>query len=385
MDATLFDVQDLCTLRGGSRALLLAPDVAMAALPPDAAEPVFTGASQALFRLKTGDRAAAEKIAATVRSALAAPGRKGSVAEALRRMRVVVDVEAADGDEALAIERVTALNRFQQYQSLTVPLPPLPDPGADTGKLPCPLDRVRPGVEKDHPPGGGKERYLSSSVAARRAHGRRARQSLYGEEMRELLKDGEEAADTTVTDDFRDIVAGPPSHLPESLHNKLAVLYFDGNRFGKVRGEMAAADPGGMPKALARFSATLKARRAELLGDVLQFLADKGRSDQGAKAVFQDAGPRRAETRRRLRLETLLWGGDEMTWVVPAWLAWDVLGRVFRTTADWKIELREDGGEFPGRRLTHAAGVVIAHYKTPIRQCRAGRGAGKHRHSRRSA
>ncbi|HLO75259.1 MAG TPA: hypothetical protein VK196_02235, partial [Magnetospirillum sp.] len=56
------------------------------------------------------------------------------------------------------------------------------------------------------------------------------------------------------------------------------------------------------------------------------------------------------------RLETLLWGGDEMVWVVPSWQVWPVLTAFFDATRDWP------------HGMTHAGGVVVCHHKTPIRQ-----------------
>ena len=58
----------------------------------------------------------------------------------------------------------------------------------------------------------------------------------------------------------------------------------------------------------------------------------------------------------------LLWGGDELMFVMPSWLAFAVVEEFFAATRDWSID---------GHRLTHTLGLVICHYKTPIRQARA--------------
>jgi hypothetical protein len=60
------------------------------------------------------------------------------------------------------------------------------------------------------------------------------------------------------------------------------------------------------------------------------------------------------------RFETLMWGGDEMMWVVPAWKGWEVLTRFYKR--DWTIPALGD------KPLTHAAGLVFCHYNAPLRR-----------------
>ena len=64
----------------------------------------------------------------------------------------------------------------------------------------------------------------------------------------------------------------------------------------------------------------------------------------------------------KVRIETLLWGGDELIWVVPAWCGMEAVQFFFDNTntkdAVWEVN---------GRRLTHAAGVVFCSCRAPIR------------------
>jgi hypothetical protein len=62
-----------------------------------------------------------------------------------------------------------------------------------------------------------------------------------------------------------------------------------------------------------------------------------------------------------LRLEILLWGGDECTIVVPAWKGLEVLERFFRAMA---------GLEFDGVPMSHRAALVFCHHNAPILQIR---------------
>jgi hypothetical protein len=64
---------------------------------------------------------------------------------------------------------------------------------------------------------------------------------------------------------------------------------------------------------------------------------------------------------KKLRLETLLWGGDEIEWVVPAWKGWEVL-RLF-----YEFDPSPAYDKTP---LTHAAGIVFCHHNAPILQIR---------------
>lgn len=59
----------------------------------------------------------------------------------------------------------------------------------------------------------------------------------------------------------------------------------------------------------------------------------------------------------RYRLETLLWGGDEVIWVVPAWHGWKTLTLFYQQSKHW---------EFVGHKLTHAAGIIFCHHNAPI-------------------
>lgn len=60
-----------------------------------------------------------------------------------------------------------------------------------------------------------------------------------------------------------------------------------------------------------------------------------------------------------IRLETLLWGGDEMLFVLPAWLGFEFLQRFYQSAETWKLS--------DGAPLTHAAGIVFCKAKSPIR------------------
>jgi hypothetical protein len=115
---------------------------------------------------------------------------------------------------------------------------------------------------------------------------------------------------------------------------KLAVLYADGNKFGRIVGDGLAS-----VQEYEQWDGTLQQSRARFLASLLVWL------------------DRRRAPGEPLPLEIFLWGGDELMLAVPGDLALEAVFRFFDFTKDlhW------------GRRsLTHSLGLVICNYKTPI-------------------
>ena len=339
--ATMFDTNDISTIRGASLALAGLNRTIRDALARAGARNVeerFSGASQCLFGFEApgGD---AEAVATAVRAALLNADPK----EPWRHLAVMVDALPAE-DERAGERRLEARNKAQQLRRFSVPALPFstqprrPDPfeGIQPGTVPTRLPRGKvlggaPGGE------GAAAADLAPSVAARRRYGRTARQSFYRDEL------GEAAASVRVTESIQDIVHRPPEGLPLSVASKIAVVYADGNRFGAVR------DAIGSPA----FSTAIVPLRRALLGRIVAWLGSA--PGDPALTVWDEAD------KPALRFETLLYGGDEFMVVLPAWLAASFVEGFFAHTAEWSAG---------GQRLTHAVGVAIAGAKTPIRQLR---------------
>lgn len=120
----------------------------------------------------------------------------------------------------------------------------------------------------------------------------------------------------------------------------MAVIYLDGNSFGNIQRNLDR-------KGLQKFDDYVKECRKcflrHLLNNIL-FTPSRWmtKNDNGKDCI---------------RLEILLWGGDEILLVVPAWLGWWTLSCFFRKSKDWKFE---------SHSLTHAAGLVFCHHRAPI-------------------
>jgi hypothetical protein len=367
--ATIFDTRDLSTVRGASLALLRMHEPAAAALKAefgdDRVEMVFSGASLAAFHVVADGalEAVATKVRAAIEECFAAGGKTG-ISAVLPYLTVVVDTVAIDTKLSAKDQVETALaaaearNHARQFRSWTVDRIPLDRAAVDAD----PFDRIRPAdVDVILPRGkildakevattpSGERRILSASVAARRDYGRRQRQQFYVDELgreraRELLGDGDIGFTQSIEDMIVEVFQ---PGLPLSLRNKIAVVYADGNGFGKAKAVTGTV----------KFAEELSKMRRSLLEKLLGWMVGGAKSDvANLFAILNEK-----EHRVGLRFETLLWGGDELMFVVPSWLAFPLTKRFFAATKGWKIG---------GVALTHAVGVAIADRKAPIRQLR---------------
>lgn len=375
--ASYGDTNDLSTIRGGSLALLKIGEVTEKAIRGVAGvgkvERVFSGASLAALLVENDLDDFPEEVRRAIANAFSSSEHGLSTnpdaqLEPLNYLTVVVDAvptevasvegKAIDGAVLLA----EAKNLARQFREWTVP--PLPNrPVAEGARIEADyLEAVRPATVpiKFYPShvllndiGQARTRYVSASVAARHNFGRKQRQKFYDKLLQDEGYDG-----LNFTETVSDIaeVQSEDYRAPISLRNKLAVFYADGNGFGSIRREI-----GNKP-----FSDKLGAYRKGLMRAILDWYRfgsslpfDSGPHDN-AFAVYNPS--RQSLNKMDLRFETLLFGGDELCFVLPAWLAVPFVKGFFDVTRDWKIE---------GHPLTHAASVVIAHHKTPIRQMRA--------------
>jgi len=333
----IHDVHDLSTIRGGSFLLLDAVRRAETRFSETlgvALDPISTGASSGLFRCAgwMGDRA---ELRQKIEDELHHD-------PDLKHATFVVDVQSVDEDEnafVAARESVTAMNRWRQFQQPTLAVPSMPD---DASNDECTFDHVRPAATTEHTTDG--LRRMSHSVAVRRKNGKERKQHFYADELRQLRGVGE------AVDELDDLIAKVErAHFAndletlttdesrKSLHWKMAVLHFDGNGFGTRQRACQT------PKAQHDFDVAVKTYRRELLRALLT-------------DVFQSRENGWWTASSEIRLETLLWGGDELTWVVPAWKGWDVTRLFYQQSARWTHH----------GPLTHAGGIVFCHHTSPI-------------------
>ncbi|WP_372023413.1 hypothetical protein P7L70_06065 (plasmid) [Tistrella mobilis] len=362
--AVFSDTEDLSTIRGSGLAMLHAIEYAalvLEHLTGEAVEQVTTGASVGVFRVRATDEADAWTVARNLRARLTAhapaaandeenePARplSGAIDEAelirvLDHLSILTAACAATTDFRADMETLLTLIRWQQQQA-----PSLVLPGAGTSwdktKLICPNDHTRLADtyifrRRDEGPG----RYPASrSVRDRHAYGRHYKQTLYDrviKGVRYLENDDGRFDRPAYADELADLARRPD----KALDGKMAVLYADGNRFSEqIRDLVKASDtPIETQKAIDK---ALQAWRRDLLKTVVKLIAQD-----------DPDYPLR-------RIETLLWGGDELIWVLPAWRGWEVAALF----AEHIRSVREpvDGWSM---NMSHGLGMVFCHYDAPI-------------------
>lgn len=328
--AFIFDTTDLSTVRGGGLLLLDAIEAAAKALP--GCETISSGASSGLFRLPGADPA---KAVLTVRHALS----QGANAHA----SFVVAAIHETGDFSADNETLIAHNRHEQ---MTQPALQVPTAAERQGHGVCAIDRIRPAVTTSETKVKGQDGVvLSASVAARREYGLKQKQRFYANTLRksfvsnqssphESLAQRIEKARLRFADDFSNIADNKDQG---GLNGKLAVFYADGNSFGRHQRNLEDA------KALRAWDHHIKTLRRDLLAQLIE-------------PYFTDA----EERKEKIRFETLLWGGDELLFVVPAWKGLELVRAFLDATQGWQYPASS------GQPLTHAMGLVFCHSNTPI-------------------
>jgi len=262
-------------------------------------------------------------------------------------------------------EGLTALCRFHQMCSPSISFPslekkPVKMDDDDTRKerRVCELDLVRPAAEKSEHQIKGKARAVSSSSYARYKYGAFGKSDFWYEEVTGLKGLPLFAHHfNEIADNLQEIL-DPEEKSSEisRLEGKMAVIYLDGNHFGKLQREKCKT-----PKIQQEFDEKL---RKTYQADALKHLIETIRNDQywiNPRCWFP--GAEDDETTQKIRLETLLWGGDEVIFVAPAWRGWWLLGKYFSLVEGG---LERNPWEFQGEKLTFGAGMVFCHNTAPI-------------------
>jgi hypothetical protein len=195
-------------------------------------------------------------------------------------------------------------------------------------------------------------RKLSHSVLTRWKYGKDLKQTYYFQEKKIKESDKlKQLKQYDFSEHFEDLA---DNKAYRKLNGKIAVIYIDGNSFSKIQKKIledTQKNEGNLIKAQKEFDQTLQTYRSEFLLALLLAMIDDN-AGSGFKHALQ-----LEDNRKTVRFETLMWGGDEMLFVLPAWLGFEFIQYFFDKTKGWKI------AEQP---LTHAAGMVFCSAKTPI-------------------
>jgi hypothetical protein len=365
----LDDTGDLSTRRGGSLLLLHVVD-RIAGDMPDAVV-LSRGASSLVLMFDVASDAEGEKRTRNVRRRLVADG---VVPKAPKREQVMAlarhaTFSVAGGGWPAGEAFHQALLRLRnelRLASLRAPtLAVTWGSGADACnrhdyEVVCARDHVRPAsVDPERTnrrrrtdPGFG----VSDSVFERRGYGLHEKQRFYAQEYaRRRIQPARLATDRFASNlhDFEDPKAD------HRLRGKIAVLYLDGNRFSAIQEAVSKAGE----SQLQAFDGFVRERRFLLLDALLRLLETHEDSAIGSGDTEKPQAQGEFEkTERFVKLETLLWGGDELMWVVPANLGVEVARVVFTEAGIWRID---------DYKLTHAVGLVFCHNDAPIGRVQA--------------
>lgn len=267
--------------------------------------------------------------------------------------------------------------RTRQMQSLRLSPPEIVTRPAPASRAFCSLTLGRRPAEPEDQVHG---KPASRSAIDRRTDGRRQKQKFYEAQLHRsaraahnLSDDGAQRRIEAVLQrlqsdnvgfarDFEAIVANPPDDtMPPNVRSKLAVLFMDGNDFGAFRASCAnvvrgnAYDNNASHAAYRDFCLALERNSGLILAGLLDWMMDEddwfiARNDSGQKY---------------LRFETLLFGGDDICFLLPAWGAFALMARLQEI-------LRTLAAPIAGSRkpLTYKAGMVIGDRNSPIRDLR---------------
>jgi hypothetical protein len=209
----------------------------------------------------------------------------------------------------------------------------------------CPLDRTRAADAPEAYGPDGMPRVISAASLARRQVGRRGRPQLFGEATprvppQELAQIAKPAAGVTV---------------PFAARGKIAVVKADAIGAGTVREAWDAE----RTETHGSFHEAMEAFRNRLAGAIEAWAVDAGLAFEGR---FWVDGHKSKQLRDSLRLDVLVWGGDDMTFVLPAYRVFPFLSMFMREC--------DRGLDHRGRRRTlpHRIGCAIVQQKVPIRQ-----------------
>jgi hypothetical protein len=308
LDHSVYDTNDISTIRGGSSLLLEA--VKKITEKPEFRDRlirVSVGASTGLYEVKVSTDAEMSALEARVREYLKS--------DPYCYFATFV-VAATKWPLAEANDQLASACALQQYRLPTFAFSPYEDSPEECEE--CGYSGVRPA--KHNLP--GKKQKVSHAVYVRLEHGKRLRKELY-----QPCFVGK-APDIQIPYDLEEL----------AQNDDIAVIHFDGNRFGAIR-------------------------------DHCKLKEDYQRLDEAIQGIQQQAicqivkhSPKAGD---KLRLETLLWGGDEIELVVPAPQVWATLQRFFEATATKPCKIA--GKQFT---LTWSAGVVFCRHNLPILQVR---------------
>ncbi len=331
LDFTIYDTYDISTIRGGS---FMQHDAFYEITHKKAKiKDLGSTASVALLRMEVPNEKEAKQVCDDILA---------QVESKIPFATIVHSMQKISPDKLFQeqLQELMAECRWQQYQSPSFKLPE--EKNRDNF---CEFDGVRPFVDPIKK--GNEDIRRSQAVKVRQDNGRILRKNLILRlsNTPNLLNPSLINIDYPFTNDLesltKDAAAG-------RLDGKMAFIYIDGNRFGKLRDKVCNTE-----KDYQEFQSKIQQDlRVPAIENVVRF----AQKPENKSFLLQTS------TKNQIRAEILLWGGDELELIVPAWQGFNVLQSIFNSMSN-KIF-------FNDLHVTHTAGVIFCPHNLPILQVR---------------
>ncbi len=326
----VYDTQDLSTIRGSGLAILEAVNIFDSkTIDGFNLTKISTGASAGMFEFEVPNVSTFDQKAfcQAIRKELNSNG------NVFRYATFVIDVlpftDDLDSNFQLDREKVLAKNRWQQMQSPRFVFLP-----QNENKLVCEIDLISPAKNRKEPI-KGENKFVSERVFQRREYGKTQKQIFVKNEIQEINKELKEEINKYFAYHLDSLTN---NSAKGNLHHKMAVIYLDGNDFGKEQRTLDVED-------LKNFDQLKTKFQREFLSSLVNKVISEEDWVDNDKQHYQ--------------MEILLWGGDEICLVVPAWKGWEVIEQFYHHRFEWN-----------SKTLTHSIGIVFCHHNAPIRRVR---------------
>ncbi len=337
LDAYVFNTRDLSTIRGAGLSLLESIKTVEEFLDETdhcmRFETLSKGASAGLFKITCNDP---NPLRASI---------LGKLSDTYPYATFVCEwVPLPENEEfGLAREKVLACCRWAQAMGSSLSLPEARTSKNTMPKPACGIDGIHPAVEDEQHRTPNRENrdknsFVSERTFALRKFGKSQKQIFY----RKFIEDPPQFAEM-----FEDI-AHYELEDKAPLNDKMAVFYADGNGFGKIQARHCTS-----PETQKAFDKHVRRCRKSFLRAFL--------SEATAKPAWKN--PKKKEC---IRFETLLWGGDEMIFVMPARFGWTFARTFFQHLGSIPLSEAGESCDFPKSPLTYTASLVYCHHHSPI-------------------
>jgi hypothetical protein len=320
----VYDTYDISTIRGGSFVLLDAIRKLEEELLIQQIHPITVAASLGLFSFENDQDE--ERVRQTLIPEVLAFLDEQTGGHATFQAAVQAEIP---GNFRLVLQRLQAEIRRKQLRAPTVRIPQFTETDQEDY-----LDGWRPGVRPYLGDPNVDSAKISEATYFRRQQGRKIKHRIFSNLLEAELSDEELVA--------KDLGLLAQDQKKGILNGKIAIIHLDGNSFGKIRHEHCTT-----PETRTRFDRTIQ---DHIRIPFLQALLERARQDPDF-LITNEKG------QTTLRLEVLLWGGDELTLIVPAWKGLETLTLFYEQAR---------GKTFGNHLLTHRGALIFCHHNAPI-------------------